>query len=181
MPITFELKKYLSENYIETGILHGESMFSAINSGFEKIYGIDINPMFVKENNERFQKEINEKKVEILEGSSIELLPKVLEKIFSKSTIYLDAHDLDYEGIQKTNYDKSYECPIIQEIDIISKHKIKNHTIIIDDIKMIINNFGWANGYHITLEDIEKKIKEINENYKFEFIDKINGCLICYV
>lgn len=181
MPITFELKKYLSENYIETGILHGESIKVAINSGFKKLYGIDINPTFVKENKERFEKEINENKLEILEGSSLEILPKVLEKVFSKSTIYLDAHDLDYEGIQKKNYHKSYECPIIQEIDIISKHEIKSHTIIIDDIKMIINNFGWAKGYNIRLEDIEKRIKEINENYKFEFIDKINGCLICYV
>jgi hypothetical protein len=181
MPITFKLENYISDVYIETGILYGESIQLALNSGFKKIYAIDINPLFVESNRNRYKKEIEEGKLIILEGASTDVLPQILKTIDSKSTFFLDAHDLDYNGIHKSKFDKSYECPVLTEIKIILEHNIKNHIIMIDDIKMIVNNFGWANGYNISLQQIKNKILEINPDYKFDLIEEINGCLICYV
>ena len=181
MQFKFKLEIYLSDVYIETGILYGESIQKALNLGFKKIYAIDINPEFVAGNRTRFKKEIEQEKLLIFEGASTDILPQILKTIDTKSTFFLDAHDLDYKGIHKTKFDKSYECPILTEIQIISEHNIKNHIIMIDDIKMIVNNFGWANGYNISLEQIKNKILEINPNYKFDLFEEINGCLICYV
>jgi hypothetical protein len=105
----------------------------------------------------------------------------VLDTINEKSTIFLDAHDLEYEGIETHLYDKENECPIIKELNIISNHQVKEHTIIIDDIMMIVSDFGWSKGYNINLDTIKNLILSINKNYKFEIIQDHNGCLICYI
>lgn len=181
MPITFNLENYISKIYIETGILHGESIQKAIDAGFDKIYAIDVNPIFIKENKLKFKDEIKKNRLKIFKGLSTEVLPKILNNINEKSTIFLDAHDLGYDGIPENKYGYKNECPILDEINIISNHSINNHNIIIDDIKMIITNYGWADGYNISLDMIKEKVLLINKNYKFELIDDINGCLICYV
>jgi hypothetical protein len=181
MPILFDLKNYISSCYIETGILYGESISKAIQSGFDKIYAIDINEKFVTENLKRFENEVNTGKVTIMQGLSTDILPKVLDTINEKSTIFLDAHDLEYEGIETHLYDKENECPIIKELNIISNHQVKEHTIIIDDIMMIVSDFGWSKGYNINLDTIKNLILSINKNYKFEIIQDHNGCLICYI
>ena len=51
------------------------------------------------------------------------------------------------------------DVPIFEEIDLISKHSIKNHTIIID----CDTATAWDNEL-----ELKKAIKKINNNYKFK-------------
>jgi hypothetical protein len=181
MPVIFDFNKYYNPVYIETGLFKGESLNKAINCDFKKLYSIDINPEFINDGLKNFRNYIDENKVEILLGNSIDVLKKLLPTINEKITFYLDAHDLTYKGINGNLYDKKYECPILEEIDVISNHHIKEHIIIIDDIKMMINGgVGWGEGYGITLDLLKNKILTINEKYNFEIINGINDCLICF-
>jgi hypothetical protein len=181
MPVIFDFNKYTNPVYIETGLFKGESLSKAINSGFQKLYSIDINPEFINEGLRNFKNYVDENKVEILLGNSIDVLKKLLPTINQKITFYLDAHDLTYQGIDENLYEKKYECPILEEINIISNHEIKEHTIIIDDIKMMIDGgVGWGKGYGISLDLLKNKILSINPKYNFEIVNGINDCLICF-
>jgi hypothetical protein len=69
-------------------------------------------------------------------------------------TFWLDAHESGGETAKGLHGD-----PILQELDIIKRHQLKNHTIMIDDLR------GMSN------KEIENKLLEINPNYKFCFED----------
>jgi predicted nucleic acid-binding protein len=53
----------------------------------------------------------------------------------------------------------------------IKNHKIKNHTILIDDVRMF-NTIEWNNIGH---DNVIKLIMEINENYKISYYDSPHG------
>ena len=71
------------------------------------------------------------------------------------------------------------DCPLFEELKHISKHPIKSHTILIDDVA---EGKLW-DGY--SLEKIMVKILEINPNYKFDLASpqnfKPNSVLVCRV
>ena len=183
MPVKFDLKKYKNKIYVETGLFMGESLKKALDSGFEILHSIDINKNYIEQSERNFRTEISENKIFLHLGSSTEVLPNLLSKIDEKVTFYLDAHDLDYPGIEKNKYEIIEECPIIRELETIKNHNIKNHTIMIDDLRMFENNYGWASGYEITIDVIKNKILEINSNYKFIFEEGIeqNDVLVAFI
>lgn len=55
--------------------------------------------------------------------------------------------------------------PILQELEAIKNHPIKNHTILIDDVRM----FGTRDFDGVTLDQITDKLREINPNYSIFF------------
>lgn len=189
MPINFDLKKYLNEVYLETGFYKGESLTNAINVGFKNIHSIEINEDFYNEGIQKFKKSGLNSTVFLYNGTSRVLLKNILEKIDGKITFFLDAHDLDYKNTNKSLYSEVDNCPIIEEIDIIKNHHIKNHTIIIDDIRVfdgLDNNgipYSWAKNTNISSQVIKNKILEINSDYKFIFEKGIidNDVLVAYV
>lgn len=186
MPIKFDLKKYLNEVYIETGFYKGESLNEALNCGFKKLHSIEINNVFYNEGLNVFKKIEN---VFLYNGTSRLVLPEILKQLDKRATFFLDAHDLDYQGIEKYKFKKIDECPVMEEIDIIKQHFIKNHTIIIDDIRIFDgtdNNgirYSWAKDFNISSDIIKIKILEINNNYKFKLEKGVveNDVLIAYV
>lgn len=68
-------------------------------------------------------------------------------------------------------YHEFYKIPLINELESIKNHKVKGHTILIDDVRMLTRP-EWNN---IGLESIINKIKEIDENYEIYFVDSVNG------
>jgi hypothetical protein len=186
MPIKFDLVKYINNIYVETGYFKGESVETAKNAGFKKIHSIEINKKFYEEG---LNRHANSENVLLHLGSSIDVLPTLMKTITEKVTFYLDAHDLHYEGMNSLDYEKKHGCPIIDELEIIKNHEIKNHTIIIDDLRVfdgLDNNnkpYSWAENSNISIEKIKRKVLEINSNYKFIQEQGIieNDVLICYI
>tara|TARA_B100002019_G_C21211096_1_gene569482 strand:- start:334 stop:864 length:531 start_codon:yes stop_codon:yes gene_type:complete len=162
MPAKFDFSKYLTANFVETGTYHGNGCINAIRSGFKNVYSIEILEENHKIGTNNVNKYINDNNItvntEFLVGDSIDMLPVVLDKIDGRCTFWLDGHDVG-AGVKG--------CPLYEELDAISRHKIKNHIILIDDLR-IIRNHAWQTR-DINIETIINKILKINPDYKFTF------------
>jgi hypothetical protein len=77
----------------------------------------------------------------------------------------LDAHKSRLLKVPGSN--KYGSCPLLHELDAINESSIKNHVIIVDDVRL----FDTPNWDFVKKEDCIKKIMKINPNYVLEYID----------
>jgi len=151
--------KYPNEYFIESGGFVGDGIQMAIDTGFKKIYSIELKPAFHENNCLRFA---SCPFVNLVLGDTADMLPVVLRKIDAPATFWLDGH---YSGSDtakgKTN------TPLLTELEHIAQHHIKTHTILIDDIRQ----FGTSDMDFITLDEVVGKIRSINPDYEFLFED----------
>lgn len=150
MPLTEGLlKKYSNNNvFVETGTWLGFGVELAYQVGFAEIHSIEIDDRAYEIDCMKFG---NRNNIKLYSGDSRELLWQIIEKIDERITFWLDAHG---------KYSKPDSCPLLQELDAISRHPIKNHTILIDDI----DKFGK---YGIDISDVKHRLKVINKQYHF--------------
>jgi hypothetical protein len=176
MPIKFELKNYVNKTFVETGTYHGKGCINAIESGFEVIHSIEI----LKENFEIAKQNLkpyeDKASINLYLGDSATALQDILSKIDEPATFWLDGHG-GYAGTGSG----LKNCPLYEELDQIKNHHIKNHTIMIDDVR-IINADAWGTS-GISLEGLKNKLLEINPEYQFTFEDGMikNDCLIAKI
>ncbi len=151
--------KFPNQYFIETGTYVGDGVQKAIDAGFQNIYSIELSTHFYKIASERFKDYPN---VHIFQGDSSEILEAVLQEIDGPATLWLDGH---YSGGQTA---RGFEnCPILKELAIIKNHHIKQHTILIDDIRCCGTEI--FNG--ITLKEVVDCAFQINPRYKISFED----------
>lgn len=86
----------------------------------------------------------------------------MLAQVYTPATFWLDAH---YMGGVTALGDKF--CPLLEELDLIARHRIKTHTILIDDVCCFGNEFGSD----VTVDQVIKKLLTINPRYRFHFED----------
>lgn len=144
--------KYKTDTFIETGTHMGAGIERAVDIGYERIFSIEIVEAYYNGTVEEFR---NDKNVFLYFGDSVVQLPEILKRVKSKSTFWLDAH---MSGIGKN-------CPILEELKAIEKHKIKNHNILIDDIR----DFGTQSHDFITMRQVQMALLDINPAYEFLF------------
>jgi hypothetical protein len=144
--------KYLNPVFIETGSCDGDGIQLALDAGFKTIYSIEIAPEHYEHCVERFKDNQN---VNLIFGDSRVELDKLLKTIDEPITFWLDAH-----------YYENSICALLQEIEAISKHEIKTHTLMIDDIRDLVNY-----GLGLNIDVLKQKISLINPDYKFTFED----------
>ena len=165
-----EFKISTHKIFIETGTHLGNGIISALQiRHFEKIYSIELSEKYFNFCKNKFQ---NLQEVNIILGDSGVILGQILDSINSPCVFWLDGHF----SAGDTACSDDYCSPIVKELEHIKNHKIKNHTIIIDDMldftEKYINENWRVNkkcGY-ILREELEKKILEINPDYRI--IDK---------
>ena len=148
--------------FIETGTARGEGTQQALDCGMRKIITVEANPdVFVKAS-KRF---IGEDCVTCILGDSGDVLKDVLTDLAEPAVFWLDSHfstgDEELEDVSK--------CPILLDLRAISDHPIKNHVILIDDIRYFATGLPMWGG--IMLGDIMSMILEINPEYKIDFAD----------
>jgi hypothetical protein len=158
MPATIELfRKYMNPVFIETGSHYGNGIQVALDAGFKTIYSIELGEHLYDACKRRFAG-LN---INLILGDSHLVLGEILNKINKPITFWLDAH----WSKQDTVHGK-YISPLIQELEIISKHYIKKHIIIIDDLR------DWKVEYcGFDCDMVRAKLLEINKNYKFIYED----------
>jgi len=144
--------KYLSPVFIETGSCDGDGIQLALNAGFKTIYSIELSPEHYEYCIERFNGNFN---VYLILGDSRVVLSELLSKINEPITFWLDAH-----------YYEDSVCSLWEELEAISKHPIKTHTLMIDDIRDLVNY-----GLGLNIDILKEKISLINPDYKFTFED----------
>lgn len=169
------LAKYPNEVYCETGIWRGDSIQAAIDAGFRKIIAIDNDPTAIAFCKSRF--DFNNPDgfrnwITLVEGDSANCLWDVIKDIDTPITFFLDSHySLLEDEVKGAN-----PFPLLDELNQINQHPIKEHTIIIDDFLYMTHPqiTGW------TIDTIEDKLMEINMYYEFIYTANpvINNLLI---
>lgn len=152
------LSKYLNPYFLETGTANGDCVRLALEIGFEKIFSIELDEILQKENIQTYQSFINEGKINLITGDSLWELFNIIPSLDKPTTFWLDAHqDFGPVGTKR--------CPLYEELSSIKMSEIKTHTILIDDMRML--GHWWGEG--ISVDELKKRILEINPNYKFTF------------
>ena len=105
--------------FVETGSNKGDGIQHALNAGFPLIKSVELNHKIYEKCVERFKDKDN---VILFEGSSGDLLWDMIKDIETPITFWLDAH-------------KSLKSPFIKELNVIKRHPIKTHSILIDDVR----------------------------------------------
>lgn len=127
-----------SKTFIETGTHIGESVNSALKTGFETVKSVEAYKEFYYKANTRFK---DNKNVTIYFGKSTDRLEEMIKDIPVPSVFWLDAHP---SGPNTAGHDelmagdKSVEQDniLLKELEIILNHG--QHIILIDDQQ------GWA-------------------------------------
>ena len=146
--------------FVETGTLEGHGVRSAIFAGYKTIHSIELADKYYEYSKDYFK---YQDYVHIHKGDSREALKGIIDNITTPITFWLDAH---YSGGDTAFKDVLY--PILQELDVIATHPIKTHTILIDDLRLMSKDFP-AVGFGV--EEIKKKLLEINLEYSFSLAD----------
>ena len=157
MPL-YTLQKY-TDVFVETGTRTGDGVQTALNSGYSKIISIEIYEAHYQSSKNRFKHLPN---VKIVKGDSGIILGEVISDINEPMTFWLDAHLKQAEDSEIGVKD----YPIIEELSHIKNHPIKNHVILIDDIRC------WNSiDESLMLDSVIEYIKTINPNYSIERLD----------
>ncbi len=151
--------------FIETGTYKGETTRVASDVGFKEVHSIELQDRLYEESIENLSDLIDIDKVFLHKGDSRIILGEILSKINEKTTILLDAH-IDGGNYISGITPEIKKCPLYEELNSIKNHKIKDHTIIIDDVR-ILGKIGW--GTEVLLDVIISMIMEINKDYKISF------------
>jgi hypothetical protein len=153
------LEKYISHTFVETGTYLGDSVLLALECGFEKIISIELNPELYEGCVTMFKDDVEEGTVELILGDSLNEVKRIAPTLTERATFWLDAHwDFGPKGEKL--------CPLYEELESIAESPIKNHTIMIDDMRCL-GLTHWGNG--VTKEGLIERIKKINPEYQITF------------
>jgi len=108
---------------IETGTYYGE-MVSAMKSHFDRIYSIEYDAALAAAAARRFT---GDARIEILQGDSKTLVPKILNTLQHPALFWLDAGYYGWAGMQ---FDRSR---LSVELEAILRDPVKGHVILMDD------------------------------------------------
>jgi hypothetical protein len=152
-------ENHLNPVLIETGTYFGDGIAMALQVGFKEVHSIELSPYFFKLSSDRFK---GNPAVHLYQGDSSVKLKEVLKNIDQRATFWLDGHFS--EGITAKGATRS---PILQELAAIAEHPIKNHTILIDDIRQL----GTIHFDYVELIDLVEALMKINPDYRLSFED----------
>jgi hypothetical protein len=113
--------------FVETGTYEGESALK-MSQYFKRVFTIEASDNLFKISQHKLKKFDN---IEAYLGDSRKILNSIIE-IENNVLFWLDAH---WSG--GNTYGENDECPVIEELNAIFKHK-KNYAILIDDARLFI-------------------------------------------
>lgn len=126
-------QQYNIDILVETGTYLGD-MIWAQRKDFEKIYSIELSPLFADLAKKRFNKQQH---VTIIEGDSGVVMNSLIKRLDQKTIFWLDGH---YSGGETACSGK--ECPVFEELNAIFQSDIE-HVLLIDDARCFVG----ANSY----------------------------------
>lgn len=118
--------------WVETGTYKGDTS-SLLSKGAKKVYTIEPAEQLYLDAKSRFK---NSGNVEVIQGISEEVFPKLLPTLSGEINFWLDGHystGVTYQGPK--------DCPLVEELASIEKH-LKNFpkiVILIDDVRYCAN------------------------------------------
>ena len=115
-----------ASKFIETGTYHGDTTEKAAE--YWDVDTIELSKELAEKAKKRFKKN---KKVQVYQGDSAKILPKILKSLTAKTIIFLDAHFSMHDTAKGAE-----NTPIMTELEHIKQNNITDAIIIIDDIRM---------------------------------------------
>lgn len=147
--------------FVETGTALGRGVKAALRAGFKTIYSIEENAELYAFNRAQFK---DLPGVQILHGESVLELPKILARLETAATFWLDAHRTG-GGLAggQTPY------PLLKELELIRSHPVRAHTLLMDDRRLFEREFG------VTEEKIREAVLRIDPGYLFDYADSTSA------
>lgn len=176
MPQGF-LKQYTKQIFVETGFHRGDGIQNALDAGFTCIYSCDVSEFAYGWCSHRFDG-MNKVVHLVLQDSRAFLRNRIgaplPEEGFKFRTdlgepvvFWLDAHWCGGNGeVGGKDGGAESDHPLLEELAIIGAHPIRQHTILIDDVRQCGKEVGWP-----TLSEVEKALEAINPEYDISFED----------
>jgi len=143
--------------FVESGSCEGAGIQNAIDSGFTYIYSVELAEYYYTYCQGRFHGVGN---VKLFHGDSIKHLWNMIKDINEPITFWLDGHSSGGKTAKGEGY-KIDGFPVFEELAIISKHPVKTHVILIDDISPTPDG-AWV-------KEIEAEIMKINPLYRIRY------------
>lgn len=151
-------KQYGCTVLVETGTYRGD-MMEAQKKHFEQLYSIELSKDFHAKAKQRFQ---NDTHINLLQGDSGSVLPKLAPKIDGIALFWLDGH---YCG-GKTAL-SAIECPIYAEMESVFKTG-KKHVMLIDDARLFVGEHDYP-----TIPELTAFVAKTNPDYQVEVKDDL--------
>jgi hypothetical protein len=167
--------------FVETGSCKGDGIDLAMQAEYKRILSMDIDGVNVAHCQERFELIPDDKKpaknghISVTCADSALGLLKMMKYVNEPAMIWLDAHSqlFDDEPPSENPF------PLLMELQQLSKHPVKTHTILIDDILILTHPevTGWNK------ETIENALLMINPAYKLACLSNpvVNNILMAHV
>lgn len=177
--INFKKYKFDKSVFVETGTYHGDGVVNACYAGFEQIHSIEISEYLYNFSFKRFKfpnlnvPQPNYDNVHLYHGDSSVILYDVIKNIDNGILFWLDGH-YSMGDTEHSHLLAMWEYPLVFEIQQIAKHHIKDHVILIDDLRCFPtleqqNNWGFKANYSVDI--LKNEILKINPDYKFYKLD----------
>ena len=119
-------RRFRTRTLVETGTFLGD-MVEAVRDAFGAIFSIELDPQLACLAQTRFQLQSH---IEIIQGDSAQVLPRLLERITTPALFWLDGHWSD--GITARG---EVDTPVREELRAILSHPVRSHVILIDDAR----------------------------------------------
>ncbi len=155
-PQTLSKYRKCADVFVETGTYIGHTTEVAAKLGFKKIYTIELAKHYYETSKAKLALY---KQIECILGDSQIELSKILDNINETALFWLDGHFSGGDTGQGID-----AVPLYKELEIIQKHHIKNHVLLIDDIRLLGNE--WRS---LSLDGIKERCLCINKDYKFTY------------
>jgi len=131
---------------VETGTFRGDTLASVYDA-FDKLYSIELSADLHARASRRFRRM---PKIQLLQGDSGQILPRILEQIDQPALFWLDAHYSS--GVTARGFE---DTPIRAELAAILAHPVQGHVILIDDARHFSPEFGYP-----SLADVERFVRQ---------------------
>lgn len=155
---------YLTEAFVETGSHRGDGIQCALDAGFPCVYSVDISPFSYGWCSCRFSTQKD--KVDLYLNDSRAFLKELLPRISHRCTFWIDAHWCGGNGeMNGKDGGDDNDVPLLEELQIIGEHEVKDHIILIDDVRL------FGTGSYPTLGVVLLTLKKINPGYVYFFRD----------
>lgn len=137
---------------VETGTNHAHMIYVQ-KSHFREIYSIELDKWRAESARRKFGGQPN---IHVLEGDSSDVLPRLLPAIKEPCLFWLDGHDFDIS------------TPVKKELDVLFKHPIQDHVLLIDDAR-------WFDGrtQYPTLDEMREKVARDYPGHVMEVRDDV--------
>ena len=166
MPAEFDFARYANPIFVETGTYLGRGVGRALQAKFGKVISIEIDDGLYEQACEKFANEIEQGRVVLVHGDSVSSMEKVVATLDDRATFWLDAHTQDYNIENGTQGEQN--CPLYAELDAIGRSSRNDHTLLIDDLRLIRKRWAWS-GHDVTEDGLKDRIKAINPAYEFSY------------